>query len=309
MRILVTGGAGYVGFPLCQKLHRRGDHVIVVDSLATTAGREPALAAFADIKRVDITDRAACLSAIVEAEAEVVVHLAALHFIPDCNRRPADAVRINVLGTQNVLDGCAAAPSVRRVVVTSSAAVYPVSDCFMRETAKAEPSDIYGITKAVNEGQAAELARATGISTVAVRLFNVFGPGETNPHVVPAIIDQLRAGKHRLDLGNVSPKRCYVYVDDVVDGFEAIAGAVLPDRFTTLNLGTSEEASVGELIDMMSAMLATRLEVANDPERRRPSDRQYLRCDPTLIKSLTGWQADHSIQAGLRQLLASEQLL
>src|SRR5207247_1130965 len=135
MRILVTGGAGYVGFPLCQKLHRRGDHVIVVDSLATTAGREPALAAFADIKRVDITDRAACLSAIVEAEAEVVVHLAALHFIPDCNRRPADAVRINVLGTQNVLDGCAAAPSApgstgwtwatcRRSAVTSTSTMW-----------------------------------------------------------------------------------------------------------------------------------------------------------------------------------------
>src|SRR5207247_9291952 len=133
--------------------------------------------------------------------------------------------------------------------------------------------------------------------------------GATSPADWRAVVVQPGAGKHRLDLGNVSRKRCYVYVDDVVDGFEAIAGAVLPDRFTTLNLGTSEEASVGELIDMMSAMLATRLEVADDPERRRPSDRQYLRCDPTLIKSLTGWQANHSIQAGLRQLLASEQLL
>jgi UDP-glucose 4-epimerase len=258
---------------------------------------------------VEITDRAACVAATLAASPEVVIHLAALHFIPECNRRPDEAVRINVIGTENLLEACSQVPGLARVVITSSAAVYGISDSYMNEAAKPEPSDIYGTTKTVNEWQAREFAALTGISTVAVRLFNVFGPGETNPHVLPAIMDQLRARQRKLKLGSVSPKRCYVYIDDVVNGFETVARARLPETFTTMNLGTSEEASVGELIEMMSSMLKTKLEVVEDSSRLRPSDRPYLRCDPSLIKALTGWQPRHSIEAGLRQLLMSEQLL
>ncbi len=309
VRILVTGGAGYVGFPLCEQLARHGHDVVVLDNLVTTGDRAPSLQRFARIERVDVTDRGACLAAIGRVRPAVVVHLAALHFIPECNRRPVDAVRINVLGTENVLAACALTPGVSKVIVTSSAAVYPVSDGFLGEKTDPQPTDIYGITKAVNERQARDFADATGISTVAVRLFNVFGPGETNPHVVPEIVNQLRAQQYQLKLGNVSPKRCYVYIDDVVDGFETLVDARLPEPFSILNLGTSDEASVGELIDMISGMLSVKIDIGVDPSRSRLSDRPFLRCDPALIASTTGWKARYSIEAGLRQLLVAEQLL
>lgn len=309
MRILVTGGAGYVGFPLSKQLAAHGHDVIVVDNLVTTSDRLPALQRFTQVEQVDITDSAACGAAVARIQPDQVVHLAALHFIPDCNRRPVDAVRINVIGTQNVLDACARTPSVSRVVVTSSAAVYPVSDEFLREDMAAGPTDIYGITKAANEWQAGQFARATNITTVAVRLFNVFGPGETNPHVIPEVIEQLRSRQYSLGLGNVSPKRCYVYIDDVVDGFESLVNASLPQGFTIVNLGTAEEASVAELIDRISALLGTRIEIRSDASRTRASDRPYLRCNAERMAALTGWRARHSLEAGLRQLLIAEHLL
>jgi UDP-glucose 4-epimerase len=309
VRILVTGGAGYVGFPLCRQLANHGHDIIVIDNLVTTSDCLPALQQFVRVEQVDITDGAACVAAVAQARPECVVHLAALHFIPECNRRPVNAVMINVVGTQNVLDACSRVPDISRVVVTSSAAVYPVSDEFMQEESLAGPTDIYGITKAANERQGQQFAQVTGITTVAVRLFNVFGPGETNPHVVPEIIEQLRSQKYSLALGNVSPKRCYVYVDDVVDGFEALVTASLPPGYTTVNLGTSEEASVSELVDMISEMLGTRIEIRSDAARTRASDRPFLRCNPERMASLTGWRARWSIHEGLRQLLIAEHLL
>ena len=107
----------------------------------------------------------------------MAVHLAAIHFIPKCNRRPVDATRIKVLGTESLLRCCRGVPSIRRVIVTSSAAVYPISDEALADDSPAAPTDIYGITKATNEWQAERFAEDTGLEVLSVRLFNVFGPG------------------------------------------------------------------------------------------------------------------------------------
>lgn len=307
-KVLVTGGAGYVGLPLCRQLALQGHDVVVIDN--GTSGRERLREArrHAVVCEVDITDADACMRTIQDERPAVVVHLAALHFIPECNRRPVDAVRINVLGTQAVLDGCADLPGLSRVLVTSSAAVYPVTDAFCQETDAVDPTDIYGITKAANEWQARQFAHRTAVSTVAVRLFNVFGPGETNPHLLPEIVDQLKRGRTRLSLGNPHPRRSYVFIDDVVDGFEAMINASLPPGFHTFNLSHREEASVTDLLDILSKQLGVTLVAERDPARMRASDRPFLRCDPSLTLRLTGWKARYSIEDGLRELLRHEGL-
>lgn len=308
-RIVVTGGAGYVGLPLSRRLVDRGHDVTVIDTGISGADRLDQVRTFARVETADITDPAACASAVERAAPEKVMHLAAIHFIPECNRRPVDAVRVNVLGTQNVLNACAQARSLSKVLITSSAAVYPIADAFFKETDAIGPTDIYGITKATNERQGQEFAMNTGVQTVAVRLYNVYGPGETNPHLLPDIVEQLRVGKTRLALGNVTPKRCYVYIDDVVDGFEAMLETAFPDTFSILNLGRREEASVTELLALASVALGKALSSEGDPQRVRPSDRPFLRCDPDLTAALTGWRAETSIADGLRRLLRHERIL
>jgi UDP-glucose 4-epimerase len=307
-RILVTGGAGYVGFPHCRQLAQRGHEVIVLDDGTSGRSRLDDVRQHALVHEVDITNAPACARTVQNVQPDVVIHLAALHFIPECNRRPVDAVRINVIGTDALLKGCAAVPGLARVVVTSSAAVYPVTDVFSRESDPPGPTDIYGITKATNEWQARRFTEETGVTTVAVRLFNVFGPGETNPHLLPEIIAQLKAGRHRLALGNPTPKRSYVFIDDVVDAFEAMAMAPLPDGFHIMNLGHREEASVIDLLRMISSSLGAELSAEQDPARVRPSDRPFLRCDPDLTAQLTGWIAKFSIEAGVREFLRREGL-
>jgi UDP-glucose 4-epimerase len=307
-RVLVTGGAGYVGLPLSARLVAEGHDVSVLDDGTSGAERLAAVDRVARLFRADMTSPDDCRRVFGETNPEVVVHLAALHFIPECNRRPVDAVRLNVIGTQNILDAAAASNGVSRMVVTSSAAVYPPSDVHYAESHPVGPTDIYGTCKAVNEWQAEQFAARTGVSTVTVRLFNVFGPGETNPHVVPEIVEQLRSGKRQLALGNISPKRSYVYIDDVVSGFVAVAISPFDARHTIVNLGQRDEASVADLLDMASKALGEPVEAVADAQRVRPSDRPFLRCDPTRLEESTGWSAQVSIAEGMRRLLEHEGL-
>src|SRR3990172_11074954 len=199
---------------------------------------DPANVAGLDIRRlkVDVRDRAAVENAFSDMRPDVVIHLAAMHFIPDCNSDPAACLQINVIGTENVLAACRVG-RVRRVLVTSSVAVYPISDEANREIDPADPYDVYGESKLVNELQARRFCLETGIDTVAVRLSNVYGPRETNPHVVPEIMSQLRAGASAVRLGNIDPMRDFIYTRDAAEGFAALTFNPLPAGFHIVNLG------------------------------------------------------------------------
>jgi UDP-glucose 4-epimerase len=307
-RVLVTGAAGFVGSTLVPMLRQLGHEVLALDNFTYGQARRPALERVAEVRQADILDEDAMLAALRSFRPDAVMHLAAMHFIPDCNRRPVDATRINVLGTESLLRACRAAGGMRRVILTSSAAVYPISDEALSDDSPAEPTDIYGITKAANEWQGQRFADLTGIDAVSVRLFNVFGPGETSPHVIPEIIEQVRRGAPALDLGNVEPKRSYIHVADVARGFIALMDCPLPAPHTRVNLGHHEEASVREVVAHIERLVGRPIEIRQDPARVRKSDRMYLRCDYTRLKRLTGWTPRMSLEEGLRDLLQTEKI-
>src|SRR5262245_44153812 len=119
-RVLVTGGAGFVGLPLSVRLTADRHDVTVVDNLACGEERGPRVGEHARFVRLDVTRKADLQTLVRETNPEVVIHLAAQHFIPECNRRPIEAVVTNVLGTESVLDACVGLPSLRNVIVTSS---------------------------------------------------------------------------------------------------------------------------------------------------------------------------------------------
>ncbi len=145
--------------------------------------------------------------------------------------------------------------------------------------------------------------RATSILSCYIRLFNVIGPGETNPHVLPEIVAQLKAGRTKLQLGNLEAKRDYVHVQDVARGFAGAAfstAAVDIGQTKTVNLGTQQSYSVRELLDNLRSVGAPDFEVVNDPARMRPSDRPFLAANISKIHQLLNW---HS-QLGISQALA-----
>lgn len=301
LHVLVTGGLGFVGSEICHVLSRKSHvNLFVIDNESKGSRRNVAGLPLRCVK-ADIRDRDAIENAFAEIKPEVVIHLAAMHFIPDCNRDPSQCMQVNVVGTENVLSACRKS-NVKRVVVTSSMAIYPIKDEANFEDDPAIPYDVYGESKLVNEFQARRFQRETGIDTIAVRLSNVYGPRETNPHVIPEIMEQLKSGNTNIELGNIEPMRDFIHTKDAAGGFVALALNPLKSGFHIVNLGSGKEYSIKKIIQTISMILGCPVRSIRDESRYRDTERMHLLTDITRIKNLTGWSPSVDIREGLKDL-------
>jgi UDP-glucose 4-epimerase len=306
MRVLVTGAAGLIGRPTVRLLAEEGHEVLATDLRPIPVDQRQLVGEHSSIRwlRLDVRRGAPVRAALAELRPDAVVHLAARHFIPWCDRFPAATLRTNVLGTQNVVDAMRELGGAR-LVFASSAAVYGPSAERLREGHPLDPDDIYGTSKATCE-RLLELAlrRDPDASMVVLRLFNTIGPGDPHPHLVPRLISELGQGGWRVRVGNLGSVRDYVDVEDVA---RAIRAAVCSDRpgLTVANVGTGAGRSVGEVVQALGALVGHPLEVVSIPARRRAVDRPFLVADPTRARELLGWEPQVAFEAGLaRTLLA-----
>jgi UDP-glucose 4-epimerase len=301
-RILITGGNGYVGRQVTRLLCD-AHQVCVVDNIRYGQIR------FSDselgrirLEKVDITDKRAITDLVADFRPDVIIHLAAIHYIPECERDPSQTLLTNVVGTVNLL---LAAPPETRFVYASSGAVYkPDTLPHCESTALLAPSDIYGLSKLHGEHYVRHLAQQRSLAAVVVRLFNVVGPGETNPHLLPEIVAQLKAGRTTIRLGNRWPKRDYIHVEDAARGFATIGTSetTVPGATVTVNLGTSHPYSVDEILHKLSDISQIRFELEQDSERVRAVDRPFLAADTTQIRSRFGWEPAFTIDDALKDL-------
>ena len=303
--VLVTGGAGFIGSHVARELHAAGASVLAVDNCF--AGAPSLVPDGVSFERVDVRDER--FEDVARAfEPDAVVHLAAIHYIPYCNENPEETFRVNVMGTRNVLSVARSLPELETFVFASSAAVYPPRESANSEDSRTGPMDIYGETKLVGEDLAALFAAETGVSTAGVRLFNVYGPNETNEHLVPAIVKQVRAGKRQIELGNLSPKRDFVHVSDVARAVTTLLRE-FEGTFEPYNVGTGREYSVREVVEKTGAALGEEIEIAQDDDRVRDSDRPHLKADISKLQSEFGWNPQTEFVSGLRELLDGERVL
>jgi UDP-glucose 4-epimerase len=296
-RILVTGGAGFVGSHLVEVLVARGFDVSVLDNLSR--GRREWLPASCRLHEVDIRDRTALLRVVEETRAVAVVHLAALHFIPEVDGAPDLAWSTNVDGTDNLLAALRAVPP-NRLLFASTAAVYPDLPGPASEATPPAPIDLYGRTKLEGERLVRAFHDRTGVDCTIARIFNVIGPRETNSHVVEEIVRQLRSGAGTLQLGNLQPARDYSDVRDVA----AALARLLAEMPSVVNVGSGNATSVRELVTECERILDRPIGVVQEDARRRPVDRALLVADASALRAL-GWRPQWTLPATLADLLGT----
>ena len=301
-RTLVTGGAGFIGSHLVKRLIALNHNALVLDNLSF-GKRESIPQTSSNLSFVDgdIANRKLLLGLIEEFRPEIVIHLAAIHFIPYCNENPVKAIQTNIVGTRHLLETCKILkPDI--FVFPSSGAVYTISGNKLSEEDLTEPSDIYGISKLIGEDLCRLFYRETGVRTVIGRLSNVFGPGETNPHVIPEIIKQLKEGKLEVELGNIEPKRDFINVKDVAEAFIALLADFRGD-FGIFNIGSGKEYSIREILEICERIIGSEIRVKGTKSRIRKTDRMHLLSDVEKITKETSWRPRVNIEDGLRELL------
>lgn len=302
MRSLVTGGAGFIGSHLTDALIARGDEVLVLDDLSS--GRRGnlagALAAGANLQVGDVTDAGAVAGAFAAHEPEQVFHLAAQVDVRKSVADPVFDLGVNVAGTIRLLEAAVAARCQRFIFASTGGAIYGEGegrDLPLGESAECRPDAPYGQSKLAAEGYLDLFSRLYGLSTVALRLGNVYGPRQ-DPHgeagVVAIFCGALLEGARPRVFGDGEQTRDYIHVDDVVGAFLAASASGAGGAF---NVGTGREGSVLEL----GRELAAAYGLEFDPEMApaRPGEVQRIAISSARAAVELDWRPAVRLEEGL----------
>jgi dTDP-glucose 4,6-dehydratase len=306
-QVLVTGAGGFIGSELVKQLQMQGAQVRAF--LRYTSQAEKGLLkyftqstqdalelVFGDLRDPDAVQCAA-------QGMDIIFHLGALISIPYSYVHPVEVVQSNVIGTLNVLQACRAVGC--RLVHTSTSEVYGTAQVVpIDEGHPLQGQSPYSASKIGADKLVESYYRAFDVKAVTVRPFNTYGPGQSARAVIPTIITQALT-RDEIHLGNLDARRDFTYLSDTVDGFIR-AGLADEAVGETINLGYGEDISIGELVNLVVALVGRPLKVVVDEERLRPEKSEVMRLqsDNAKARAMLGWEPKINFRQGLQQTIA-----
>jgi UDP-glucose 4-epimerase len=307
MRVLVTGGAGYVGSHSAKLLVETGHDVLIVDNLAE--GHRPAVGSTAFVQ-ADLLDRPRIAALLSQHKIEAVMHFAAFAYVGVSVRDPAVYYHNNIVGSLSLLDAMRDA-GVERIVFSSSCATYGIpARVPISEDHPQHPISPYGFTKLATEQALADYSHAYGLGYAALRYFNASGAAadgtigedhDPETHLIPLVLQVALGQREHVEVfGTDYPTpdgtciRDYIHVDDLATAHVAALTKLQPGMQLKLNLGTGHGASVQEVVDLCREI--TGREIATRAVARREGDPPALVADASAAKRELGWQARYSMR-------------
>lgn len=307
MRILLTGGAGFIGSHLAERLGRRGDSVVIVDDFndyyppaIKRSNAEAALAAGeVSLAEGDIRDAAFLGSVFEGAGFDCIVHLAARAGVRPSLSDPHLYVDVNVHGTLNLLE-LARDHGVGKFVFASSSSVYGVASTPFSEDACADqPVSPYGATKRAGEVFVATWRRLWGLNAVALRFFTVYGPRQRPDMAIHKFTRALLAGRPVTMFGDGSSARDYTYIDDIIDGVEAAVDADV--EWAIVNLGNSTPIKLVEMIATIARIAG--VEPVIERLADQPGDVPATCADLSRARELLGFEPKIPFEEGIKRFV------
>jgi UDP-glucose 4-epimerase len=294
-RVVITGGAGFIGSHVADAFLADGAEVLVIDDLST--GLAENVPAAAEFQRVDIVDAQQVGNVLGGFDPDLVCHLAAQASVTVSVERPEHDLDVNVRGTLNVCEAARAAGAAVIFASTGGALYGNDAPLPTPESFSPAPLSPYGASKLAGEAYVATWGRLHGLPNVVLRLGNVYGSRQ-QPHgeagVVAIFSDRLARGEQVVVYGFGEPTRDYVHVGDVARAFVVAAVAGRPGTF---NVGTARETSVLELLELLQREAGTELQPDLNPLRPGELNRSAL--DSSTIERELGWRAEITVEQGL----------
>jgi GDP-4-dehydro-6-deoxy-D-mannose reductase len=292
MRALITGGKGFVGQWLAAHLKDRGDEVAVIDI------------------ETDVADGAAVGRVMADVVPEAVYHLAAMTHVGESWEHPGQVLRVNVLGTAEILAAARSIESRPRVLIVSSAEVYGVvtpAELPLGEDTPTRPASPYAASKLAAEAVALQAWRGYGQPVIVVRPFNHIGPGQSPNFFVPAlakrIVDARRSGARSLPVGTLTTRRDFTDVRDVVVAYRLLVERGVPGE--VYNVCSGRDVAMSEVATELLELAGADLTLETDPALVRPVDVPVLRGSAERLREATGWEPHIPLATTLADVLTS----
>jgi len=293
VRAAITGASGFVGRTLVAHLTEHGDHVV---ALSRSSGGP------------DLTNRADVMRSLSEFEVDVVYHLAAQSHVPTAWADPIGTIRVNVEGTQNVIDASAEAPGNPRVLVVSSAEVYGAvdpSELPISEQAPLRPNNPYAASKVAADAIAQQAWLGRGQDVIRIRAFNHIGPGQSPNFVCPGLARRIAeaevSGAREIEVGNLDVRRDFSDVRDVVSAYRKIAESGRAGQ--VYNVCSGVDRSIGDIADGLLDLSTSDLQLVQNEELLRPVDTPIVRGDNSRLVADTDWTPRYELATTLSDVL------
>ncbi|ALO14228.1 dTDP-glucose 4,6-dehydratase [Salinivirga cyanobacteriivorans] len=304
---LITGADGFIGSHLTEELLKKGFHVKALSyyNSFNNWGWLESIPKHKNLEIItgDIRDPHFCKHIV--KDIDIIYHLAALIAIPYSYVAPDSYVDTNVKGTLNICQAAKESGNIR-VIHTSTSEVYGTAQYIpIDEKHPKQPQSPYSASKIGSDMMALSFYNAFNLPVSVARPFNTYGPRQSARAIIPTIITQIANGAKSIKLGDLTPTRDFNYVKDTCQGFIAIANSENTIG-KEVNIASNYEISMRDTLELIKELMNSDIEFITDEERIRPANSEVFRLwgDNTLIKELTGFKPEYSIEKGLKETIS-----
>lgn len=301
-KVLVTGGAGFIGSHLVEKLVELGNDVVVADILLRGNKISHDTMNKISFHKVDVKDRDAMLE--ISRGCELIYHFAAVLGVDVVADNPVETMDTEVIGMQNVAE-CAITHGIRKIVYASTSGIYGHSaiEQSVSETVVVDPRTSYAIAKRYNEIYLAALNEEKGIVSASLRFFNVYGPRQDNRMVIPRFIEQAMAGEPITVFGNGEQTRDFTYIDDTIHA--CIELAKNGKGSEVYNIANEKEFTIKELAEIIMELTGSDSEITYvaAPKKRYDYEVERRLGNSTKLYEAIGFKPEITLKDGLTRII------